>query len=186
MNTTENKLAGFRSAIMVLREVAELMEKHPGIDAPSCQFTGGAEPKGTVKFHAFGTTDYTLPYTRREESKRLSVETQILRILDAFGPEVEWVANDPSDEAQNTYDRNYYVLTAAWEDVNVVIVANRADVGEQATSISSGPQILAGEDGQVQALRQTVTVWTPNRALAARVTHQVELSAAENQRELTA
>lgn len=174
------QLAGFRNALMALREVAALAEQHPEVPFPDVEFKTDKKAgtvTGLVKFHVWGSGvsyGYGERGTSYAERKRLSIENTINSIIDAYGPELEWVANDPS---QDGYHKSYFQLTAQREGVSVEIVTMRSDVGEEVTIIESGPQVLNGEDGTVQLVRQSATVWKPNISIGRRATPAYELEA---------
>ena len=175
------QLAGFRSALMIFREVAEINEKNPGIPQPSVEFApvkddGVVSIAGKVRFHVWGTSTYGTPGNGLSyaERKRLSIETAINAIVDAYGPELDWVANDPSADG---YNKAYFQLTAEWHGAKVEIVTMRSDVGEEVTVIESGPQVIT--DGEtVQLVRQSATVWKPNISIGRRATPAYELEPA--------
>lgn len=171
-------LTGFRNALMVFRDIAEIAEKHPALPLPVIEFKpnkkdGTTTITGSVRFHAWGTASYhgTGSYADR---KRLSIENDINAIVDALGEGLEWVANDPSEDG---YHKSYFQLAATWHGVQVEIVTMRSDVGEEVTVISSGPQVLTDGD-TVQLVRQTATVWQPNISIGRRATPAYELEAA--------
>lgn len=171
------QLAGFRNALMVLREVAALAEQHPGTPLPDITFKpkDGAV-KGELKFHVWGSgVSYYdggdgMTYGER---KRLAIENAINAIVDAYGHDLEWVANDPSD---GDYAKSYFVLSTVWHGMEVNITTMRSDVGEEVTVIESGPQVLTDGD-TVQLVRQTATVWKPNISIGRRATPAYELEA---------
>ena len=177
------QLAGFRNALMVLREVAEINEKNPGIPQPDVEFKPVKEKgavvalTGKVRFHVWGSA-VSYGYGERGETyterKRLSIENGINAIVDAYGPELEWVANDPSDGG---YNQSYFQLTATWHGMDIEVVTLRSDVGEEITVIESGPQVLTDGD-TVQLVRQSATVWKPNISIGRRATPAYELEAA--------
>jgi hypothetical protein len=175
------QLPGFRNALMVLREVAEIAEKHPEIPQPDITFTPKKESgavvalTGKVRFHvwgdaSFGYGEHGATYAER---KRLSIENGINAIVDAYGPELGWVANDPSGGG---YDQSYFQLTAQWHGMAIEVVTMRSDVGEEVTVIESGPQVITDGD-TVQLVRQSATVWKPNISIGRRATPAYELEA---------
>lgn len=176
MSEQTETLAGFRNVIMVLREVAELAEKRPGIPLPTVTFIPDRK-KGTVtarlKWHMWGDA---VSYSGGSyaERKRLSIENDINVVVDAYGPELAWVANDPSD---GEYNKDYFVLKAERDGVQLEIVTMRSDVGEQVTVIESGPQVINDGD-TVQLVRQSATVWQPNITIGRRATPAYELESA--------
>lgn len=174
-------LAGFRNALMVFRDVAEIIEKNPGIPQPTIEFApkkedGTVAIAGKIKFQAWGNATYGYGDRAKSyaERKRLSIETVINAIVDAYGPELEWVANDPSGSG---YDKDYFQLTAQWHGMLVTIVTMRSDVGEEVTVIESGPQVITDGD-TVQLVRQSATVWKPNISIGRRATPAYELEPA--------
>lgn len=175
-------LAGFRSALMVFREVAEIIEKNPGIPAPSIEFAPVKKEgelagiTGKIKFHAWGSgTSYSYAAGGTyAERKRLAIENEINAIVDAYGPELAWVANDPSGSG---YDKDYFELSAEWHGMRVTVVTMRSDVGEEITVIESGPQVITDGD-TVQLVRQSATVWKPNISIGRRATPAYELEPA--------
>ena len=173
-------LTGFRQAVMVLRDAAELAEKHPALPFPDVKFgkrtvAGGQELAGEVMFHVWGKEDYGIyDRARREEAKRLEIEHTITTIMEVFDAEgLEWVANDPSD---GDYNKDYFILTAKRGEVQIKILTYRSNVGEFVDTVESGPQVI--DDGEtVQLVRQSVTVWKPNLNLSRRAVKGYELEA---------
>lgn len=173
------QLAGFRNALIVLREVAALAEQMPGTPLPEITFK--PKPKegvvtGELKFHVWGSS---VSYygagnsTSYADRKRLAIEIAINAIVDAYGPDLEWVANDPSD---GEYGKSYFTLSTVWHGMDLNITTMRSDVGEEVTTIDSGPQVLTDGD-TVQLVRQTATVWKPNISIGRRATPAYELEA---------
>lgn len=168
-------LPGFRNALMIIRDVAELLERDPGFPRPKVTFDFGKDLTGEVYFHlAAYNYDYNLSAEQRKEQVRLRIETQINTVIDTFGPELDWVSNDPSE---STYDKSYFTLSAEWQPgVTVKMLTNRDAIGEMVDTIESGPQVLE-QGGTVQLVRQTATVWQPNISIGRRATPAYELEA---------
>lgn len=183
MTETTTELAGYRSAIMLMRKVAELAEKRPDLPKPDIAFSHRAKGVGgVVKYHAWGTRsyDYKLGEDQRREMHRKSIEAEINGVTAMFGPDLQWVSNDPSE---SSYEKSYFTLTADWDGVKVIVMTQRNDIGEEVTELESGPAITE-VDGAVRAIRQTATLWRPNVALAALATPAYELEAPVQLQEL--
>lgn len=176
---TEPKVEGYRNAIMVLRDLAALVEQHPEIELPSVAFGKHSYAwSNSVSFNCWGTSMgqpddwYKLPYEERKERekqhKRDSIVRQINTIIDAFPSITDWTPNDPSADSTDSYAKSYYVVTGTWGNVQVKIAAQREMMGEEVQVMYAGPQVTM-QDGSIQALRQTLTVWKPNPDLSARI-----------------
>lgn len=173
--TPTTALAGFRNAIMIMRDVAELLEKNPEFSKPKVTFDYGKELTGEVYFHLSSYHyDYNLSTSERKEQARLKVETLINQVIDTFGPELEWVSNDPSE---SSFNKSYFTLEAQWKPgVIVKMLTSRDAIGEMVDVVESGPQVLE-QGGTVQLVRQTATIWKPNITIGRRATPQYELEA---------
>lgn len=168
-------LAGYRNALMVFREVAELTEKNPDFPRPTITFGPGKELTGKVYWHlTHYNYDYKLTTEQRKEEVRLTLENQLNLIIDTFGPDLDWVANDPS---KDDFAKAYFKLIAEWKPgMKVEVMISRNDIGEMVDTIESGPQVME-QGGMVQLVRQTATVWTPNITIGRRSTPVYELEA---------
>lgn len=115
------KPEGIRAHVMAMRRVSELLEKHPEMDE-SPVYTGDLN-KLTIKFHVWARS-----WLGDEGDQRREVEGRISALLDALGPGIEWVKNEPT----GAFGSAYYQLTAAVEDrAEIVIVADRAVLCER-------------------------------------------------------
>lgn len=180
---------GFRRDIMVLRDLSELMEKHPAITRrPTVEFgRAWKEDIPMIRWHL--SVDYNLSAgwdyddnrARTEELRRVDLEERVATILDAFGPGVQWEGNDPN---KDTY---YYRLTGHWNGAEVEISTTREDVCQKV-------EIVLGEHEEEQPdpelhqtfldavpkvkvmVKDTVTEWQCNTALAAKI-HGTEVAA---------
>lgn len=173
MTEQTETLAGYRNLIMVLREVAGIIERNPGTPQPQVAVApgkGGLTAK--LRFHVWGFAGTgTGTY---EERKLASIERDINDLVAAYGPDLEWTANDPSE---SSYDKDYFQLRAtARPGVVIEVVAMRSDIGEMVTTVESGPAVTQ-VDGAVRAVRQTTTMWRPNVNLTALATPAYELEA---------
>lgn len=168
-------LAGYRTAIMVLREVATLTERSPEFVKPKVTFEHGKDLTGEVFFNVNTYVyDWQLSEAQRKEKVRLAVETRINTIIEHFGPDLEWVSNDPSE---NSFNKNYFTLETEWQPgVKVRIMCSRDAIGEMVDVVESGPQVLE-QGGTVQLVRQTATIWKPNITIGRRATPAYELEA---------
>ncbi|QWY82815.1 hypothetical protein PP641_gp075 [Arthrobacter phage SilentRX] len=174
-------LNGYRNGIMVMRRIAELLEKHPDVEIPRVKFDSRhveGETKVTceVLFHVFGKPDYKLYYAEREESVRLDIERRMQQLIAALGPDAEWTANDPSSES--SYDRNYFILTAELDGCEVKLLTDRSAVGEEVTVADAGPDVTE-VDGAIRVIRQTATMWRPNITLTTAAPVKFELPSGE-------
>lgn len=170
-------LPGFRNAIEVLREVAALNERNPDSPVPIVTISGDKDGlKAEVYFHISSYNyDYNLTPDQRKEQARLKIETMINTIVDTFGPDLDWVSNDPSE---SSYDKSYFTLQAEWKPgVTVKMLTQRDKIGEMVDTVDSGPQVLTDGD-TVQMVRQTATIWKPNITIGRRATPAYELEAA--------
>ncbi|UOK18404.1 hypothetical protein SEA_BRUHMOMENT_88 [Arthrobacter phage BruhMoment] len=169
MSETTKRIDGPRNATLILREVATLMERNPGMKFPSISF--GSYGDDTVRFHVHHYPDWRTPQDQRERETLLKIETTFATVMEhfdaAFG-DLEWVANDPSDDT-NGMNKNYFILTAEVRGALIQLLCNRSDVGETVDVMHSGPQVIE-ENGYVQAVRQTATIWKPNISLGRRAT----------------
>lgn len=169
------RVHGPRNAAYILREISVMVEQH-GIGMPRVQF--GAYDGDQVSHYIHGVTDYGLPYTDTEgraASKRLDMENQFNRLTelwDALDGPLDWVSNDPSEPHQ----RDYFRLAALYRGCRIELWCSRADIGEFVEQIESGPH-LTRRGGEVQLVRQQVTVWKPNITIGRRAVPQYELEA---------
>lgn len=162
-----SNLPGYRNAIMVLRALAEMVEKDPAFTVPTVTLNPHPSVHDNLSFTVSEySLDYTLPHHEREEARIRSIENKFHKIMDALGPDVEWVTNDPS--SGEYYDKTYFQLKGEWMGMVATISCDRTHIGEFVTVIDSGPQVLHELDGSVQAVRQNVTIWKPNISLARR------------------
>lgn len=169
MSEEKNKVVGYRNAAFLVRVAAELCETHPHIDPPGVAI--GQYGSDHIRFHCYGykaTYDYTLPAHQREDAKRALIESQFNLIIEYFTAEfgeLEWVANNPA--ADDSMSKNYFILTAVWRGMEIQLLAQRSDVGEEVGEKESGPQITQTDQGYMQAVSTKVTVWKPNIHLTA-------------------
>lgn len=173
MTEQTEALPGYRNALMLLREVAGFTERNPEFPRPRLTFSSGSELKAEVYFHlSHYCHDYKLTADQRKEQVRLALENKINLIIDTFGAELDWVANDPSEDS---FAKSYFKLAAQWKPgVTVEMMMSRSDIGEMVDTMESGPQVIEG-DGVVQLIRQTATVWKPNITIGRRSTPAYEL-----------
>ena len=171
-------LPGFRNAIEVLREVAALNERNPALPTPRVTIDGSSKDGQKVEVYFYISHycyDYLLTETERKEQARLAIENMINTVVEAFGPDLDWVSNDPSE---STHDKVHFVLTAEWKPgVTVRMLTQRDKIGEMVDVVDSGPQVLTDGD-TVQLVRQTATIWKPNITIGRRATPAYELEAA--------
>lgn len=168
-------LNGYRNGIMVMRDIAEMLEKNPNLPVPNVRFNGAKREQieCAIVFNVWGSADYNiLNRVERADFKRRSIEKDMQAIMAALGEGIEWTANDPS--ADNDYDRSYFIMTGERDGVTVKMLCNRADVGETVTVAQAGPDVTE-VDGAVRVIRQTATMWRPNITLtrAAPVTFEL-------------
>lgn len=169
------RVAGPRNAAHILREISVMVEQH-GIDMPRVQF--GSYDGDSISHYIHGAYDYGLPYSDKEgraNSKRLDMENQfnkLTELWDALDGPLEWVSNDPSEPHQ----KEYFRLAALYRGAKIELWCSRSDIGEFVEQIESGPQ-LTQRDGEVQLVRQQVTVWKPNITIGRKATPQYELEA---------
>lgn len=173
MTATTETLAGYRNVIMVLRDVAGIIERNPGAPKPQVAIAPGKDGiTAKLRIHCWGSAGIG-PGTY-EERKRASIEAQINEAVAAYGPDLAWVANDPSE---SSYDKDYFQLRATLQPgVDIEVLTFRSDIGEMVTTVESGPAVTQA-DGAVRAVRQTATMWKPNVNLTALATPVYELSA---------
>jgi hypothetical protein len=159
---------------MALRSVAEMAEKMPDVPLPDIEFKPNKKDgtvKGALKFNVWGSSVSYYGDGSYAERKRLGIENTINAIVDAYGPDLAWVANDPSEDG---YAKSYFQLKAEWHGMEIEICTLRSDVGEDVTVIESGPQVITDGD-TIQLVRQSATVWKPNISIGRRATPAYEL-----------
>lgn len=176
------QMPGFRNAAVLFGDLAELLEKHQEVDRPVVSLNGYGDDE--VRFFVWASAssvdELGLTY---EERKRRSIE-QRMDLLMAFfngidGP-LQWTENEPTE------DPNYYKVWTIYRGAKITISAQRTDVGEKVKVVNAGPQFTEGADGQIRALTQQATIWTPSIRLKALVKPGFELGAAPEFKELTA
>ena len=171
-------LPGFRNAIEVLREVAALNERNPALPTPRVIIDGNSKDGQKVEVYFYISSycyEYHLTEAQRKEQVRLEIENTINTVVEAFGPDLDWVSNDPSE---STHDKAHFTLAAEWRPgVTVRMLTQRDKIGEMVDTIDSGPQVITDGD-TVQLVRQTATVWKPNISIGRRATPAYELEAA--------
>jgi len=156
------RVDGFRNATWLVREAAEFTEKHPDMSAPRIAFNAYENDGLSYHVHGYGHGAAT------------QIEEQIRTIME-FYPELEWTANDPS---KSDHDRDYLYLRAPHRGAVITIFTTRSAIGEFVNVIEAGPQVIESEDGTMQAIRQTVTVWKPHPQLKSLARPGFELEAA--------
>lgn len=165
----KHRLSGPREGVWLMRLLAELVEKNPQINFPGVEF--GKYGSDSVRFHVWGHNveyDYRTSTASRAAQKRLAIENEFNTITEFFGPDLEWTANHPSDGDRVSFNKDYFILTAIHSSgVELSILAQRSDVGEQVQALDSGPDITETDGGYMQAVRTSVTVWKPNINLTA-------------------
>lgn len=167
MTETKNRLTGYRQGVMILREVATLAERNPDLSTPQVSF--GSYEGDYIRYYCFN-------YGRGEERQRI-VEREFNTITDHWGPELEWIANDPTQDREGgRHHREYFILTALVSGVRIEIYTQREAVGEKVGVSESGPDITAIGDGMVRAVTRSVTVWKPNIRLNALASNSLELT----------
>jgi hypothetical protein len=163
------RVDGLRNAALLIREAAEFTEKHPDMSAPRISFNAYEDDGLSYHVYAYG----------------LGAADQIaaqMRTIQDFYPGLEWTANDPS---KSEHDRQMLYLRARHRGAVITIFTSRDKIGEFVNVIEAGPQVIESEDGTMQAIRQTVTVWKPNPALAALARPGFELGAAPSVKALS-
>lgn len=170
----KHKLTGPRNGVELFHTVADLMEKHPEVKMPQLEIGFGYK-SDTLRFHAFGNG--------WGEEKRLNIEQSFNTIMAAFGEDLDWVSNNPSEDS---FARDYFIMSTVIRGVEVQILTERSSVGEKVEAVEVGPQIIEAEDGTLQAIQQTVTVWKPNIHLSTLARRGFELGAAPMVKALTA
>jgi hypothetical protein len=164
------RVDGLRNATWLVREAAEFAEKHPDMSAPRIAFNAYEDDGLHYHVYAYGY----------DAADRIAAQMQTIQ---EFYPGLEWVANDPS---KSTHDREMLYLRANHRGAVITIFTSRDKIGEFVNVIEAGPQVIETEDGTMQAIRQTVTMWKPNPVLAALSRPGFELGAAPSVKVLTA
>lgn len=171
----KTRVAGPRNAAHILREISVLVEQH-GVEFPRIEFGGYNSDHVVFHLSAYHITyDYSVPEHVRKRAGALHIENEIAKLTEFWdgldGP-LEWVSNDPSEPHQ----KDYFRLAALYRGCKIELWCNRSDIGEFVEQIESGPQ-LTRRGGEVQLVRQQVTVWKPNITIGRRATPQYELEA---------
>ncbi len=163
-------MKSFRSEVMVLRDLATVLERNQSIQRPIFEATGDKEsPKVEIKFHVW---DHTFSV----ENRRQHVEAEIEAIMDSF-PDAEWRTNNPNE---NHFDRTYYQMLAEWHGAAVSITTYRKTVCEMVVVREDveeveepDPAMLAEAMEGIPLVKRTVKTpvmeWDCNKALAEKV-----------------
>lgn len=185
MSEITNKVDGYRNAAYILREVAALAERNPGL--PQAMVSFGSYGSDFIHYFIQGEDDWHLPNEERKALKLETIEAQYALIMghfDGIDGALDWVANDPSEDEYTA--RNYFVLTAVFRGAEIRVKAERSAVGEEVKVVQAGPQFTELEDGTIRALKQEAVVWKPTIKLSALARPGFELDAAPLIKELTA
>lgn len=171
MEEKVSRVDGPRAAAHILREISVLVEQY-GVDMPRVQFGQYNSDEVSFNLSAYHIQyDYSIPAAERPGRMALQVENQIALITgfwDGLDSPLDWTANDPS---KSEHDREYFHLTATYRGVVIRLTCQRSHIGEFVEQIESGPQHIE-RDGEVQLVRQSVTVWRPNISIGRRATSQ--------------
>jgi hypothetical protein len=178
---------GFRRDIMALHALSDLMEKHPELPRPRVELGPKYQSDQVVHVRWFLSAAWNIAVpewdvrneeyddyaARQKEAQRIDLEQRIAMILDAFGEDVEWVKNDPTDDAY------YYRLTAVWQDMSIDITTTRdavcekveLEIGEHEEEVPD-PELhetfLQAVPRVKVTVKDTITEWQCNAALAER------------------
>ncbi|QWY81376.1 hypothetical protein SEA_RIZWANA_79 [Arthrobacter phage Rizwana] len=157
---------GFRTAIEILRVVAEIAERHPDLPVPSVSFTHSDTKSSDWSNHV---TYHLWDWGAKKEQR---VVDRINTIVETFPESVRWIPQDPTNEP-TVIGTKYFRLQGQWGHVQINIITDQANVGQQVDTIHSGPQVRESA-GYISALRQTVHSWKPNPNLSPRIMNQAE------------
>lgn len=190
MTEEKARVAGWRQAIMLMRRVAELTEKHPEIGAPRITFGSYEDDSISYTLHGYDAYyDYTKSRSERDGARRLFIEGQFNLLTQWWGEDLEWVTNSPlpaeNGEYLRSYHRDTFILSTTVSGVKIKLHTQREYIGEKVQSLDSGPNISDMGDGTMQAVRTHVTTWQPNIHLTALARPGFELAGAAQARELT-
>ncbi|ALY10616.1 hypothetical protein FDH86_gp081 [Arthrobacter phage Tank] len=161
----EPKVVGFRTAIEVLRTLAELMEQHPDLPHPVVNFDYDDAKSEYINCVRFSIWDFG---PGKEERSLHKINT----IVEAFPDHIQWVPSDPSAE-KDAFAAKYFKVKAMWGNVEVTISCGADLIGQEVDVVNAGPQVRL-EDGTLHALRQTMHIWRPNPGLSPRIMNQAK------------
>lgn len=166
-------LNGYRNGIMVMRRIAELLEKNPQAEVPTVMFKTerSVDEEGDITyplvckvlFEISEHANYSIyDADERKEDVRARSEVRFQDLIEALGPDAEWTANDPS--AADYTSKEYFILSADVDGCVIKLKCSRSDVGETISVADSGPEVTE-VDGAIRVIRQTATMWRPNITL---------------------
>lgn len=149
-----------RRSIDKLRDLAELLEKHPELPRPFAIVHTDGEVAAHFKFQR--------SYGLHGDDTRIDLEERMGALIDILDVPLE--ANDPSKDSWDAY---VYKLTGKWHSMKVEIETYRADVCEKVV-VGSFPKEVEVPDPEltkdipmVKVVRtETITEWQCNEKLA--------------------
>lgn len=161
---------GLRREANQMGMISELLEKHPEIPRSRFDFSVSSTHGVTAHLNCWGTT-------RGEAGGYLTVEEEMLKWVELFGPAVKWERNDPTD---GSYNETYYQMEGDWagitgghHTVRIRLLGSRSQLCERVVTMSHvekemvpDPELVKDIPLKEVEVVKEIVEWQCNKALS--------------------